>query len=96
LVDRYDLVFVFESLKDREEKTNYAKKKLTILKRNGEISEDYTFLRKLIEHAKTFTPQLSEEAEAMIIDWSDHRCVLGSLPYRRLTNCYKKKTKRGE
>ena len=71
LVDRYDLVFVFDSLKGREEKADYAKKKLTILKRNGEISEDYTFLRKLIEYAKTFRPQLSEEAEAMIIDrWS--------------------------
>ena len=35
------------------------------------IKEDHTFLRKIIEHAKTFYPTLSEEAKAMIIDyWS--------------------------
>jgi replicative DNA helicase Mcm len=73
LVDRYDLVLVFEALKDRNSKAAYAKKKLQILRKsqNGETTEDYTFLRKIIEHAKTFNPQLSDEAEAMIIEyWS--------------------------
>jgi replicative DNA helicase Mcm len=73
LVDRYDLVLVFEPLKDKESKANYAKKKLEILRKsqNGETTEDYTFLRKIVEHARTFNPQLSDEAEAMIIEyWS--------------------------
>ena len=72
-VDRYDLVLVFEPLRGKDNKTAYAKNKLQILRKSqhGEIVEDYTFLRKVIEHAKTFNPQLSEEAEAMIIDyWS--------------------------
>jgi DNA replicative helicase MCM subunit Mcm2 (Cdc46/Mcm family) len=69
-VDRYDLIFIFESLKKKEQKVEYATKKLAILK-NKDIKEDYAFLRKIIEHAKTFNPELSEEAEAMIIDyWS--------------------------
>ena len=74
LVDRYDFVLVFEALKDKVSKTAYAKKKLQILRKSmvGESAEDYTFLRKIIEHAKTFNPQLSEEAEAMITDcWSN-------------------------
>ena len=70
LVDRYDLIFVFESLKNKEAKVAYAKKKLTIL-RSKDVAEDHELLRKVIEHAKTFNPGLSEEAEAMIIDyWS--------------------------
>jgi DNA replicative helicase MCM subunit Mcm2 (Cdc46/Mcm family) len=70
LVDRYDLIFIFESLKKKEQKLEYAKKKLAILK-NKDIKEDYVFLRKVIEYAKTFNPELNEEAEAMIIDyWS--------------------------
>jgi hypothetical protein len=70
LVDRYDLIFIFESLKKKEQKVEYAKKKLAILK-NKDITEDYVFLRKIIEYAKTINPELSEEAEAMIIDyWS--------------------------
>jgi DNA replicative helicase MCM subunit Mcm2 (Cdc46/Mcm family) len=73
LIDRYDLVMVFESLKDKEKKVEYAKKKLKLLRRNQDnrATEDLEFLRKIIQHAKTFNPQLSEEAEAMIIDyWS--------------------------
>jgi DNA replicative helicase MCM subunit Mcm2 (Cdc46/Mcm family) len=73
LVDRYDFLLVFKTLKDKDSKTAYAKKKLQILRRSrdGEAVEDYAFLRKIIEHAKTFNPQLSEEAEAMITDyWS--------------------------
>ncbi len=73
LVDRYDLVLVFEALKDKNSKTAYAKKKLQILRKSldGDTPEDYTFLRKIIEYAKSFNPQLSEEAEAMITDcWS--------------------------
>jgi|GEM_PF-1717052 len=70
LVDRYDLIFVFESLKNKEAKVAYAKKKLRILK-SKDVAEDHELLRKVIEHAKTFNPVLSEEAEAMIIDyWS--------------------------
>jgi DNA replicative helicase MCM subunit Mcm2 (Cdc46/Mcm family) len=70
LVDRYDLIFTFESLKDKNQKIDYAKKKLAILK-DREIKEDHEFLRKVIEHAKSFNPELTEEAEAMIIDyWS--------------------------
>ena len=69
-VDRYDLIFTFESLKKKEQKADYAKKKLAILK-NKEIREDHQFLRKVIEHAKTFNPELSEEAESTIIEyWS--------------------------
>jgi replicative DNA helicase Mcm len=72
LVDRYDLIFVFGSLKKKEQKVEYAKKKLAVLKKSNEIREDYDFLRKVIEHAKTFNPQLSEEADVMIIDfWSE-------------------------
>ncbi|CAN5476243.1 hypothetical protein BH18THE2_BH18THE2_27600 [soil metagenome] len=73
LVDRYDLVLVFEALKGREIKAAYAKKKLQILRKSldGETVEDCTFLRKIIEHARTFNPQLSDEAEVMIIEyWS--------------------------
>jgi DNA replicative helicase MCM subunit Mcm2 (Cdc46/Mcm family) len=73
LVDRYDLVLVFEALKGREIKAAYAKKKLQILRKSldGETAEDCTFLRKIIEHARTFNPQLSDETEAMIIEyWS--------------------------
>jgi replicative DNA helicase Mcm len=70
LVDRFDLVFVFEPLREREQKISYAKRKLAILK-SQDIKEDHEFLRKIIEHAKTFKPILNEEAEAMIIDyWS--------------------------
>ena len=73
LLDRYDLVMVFESLKDKEKKVEYAKKKLKLLRRNevDRVMGDLEFLRKVIQHAKTFNPQLSEEAEAMIIEyWS--------------------------
>ena len=43
---------------------------MAILK-SQDIKEDHTFLRKVIQHAKTFKPILSEEAEAMITDyWS--------------------------
>jgi replicative DNA helicase Mcm len=70
LVDRYDLIFVFTLLKNKADKIDYAQKKLAILK-SKDIKEDHLFLRKVIEHAKTFNPELSEEAEAMIIDyWS--------------------------
>jgi DNA replicative helicase MCM subunit Mcm2 (Cdc46/Mcm family) len=70
LVDRNDLIFVFESLRNKEQKMDYARKKLAILK-NKDVKEDHEFLRKFIEYAKTFRPELSEEAEAMIIDfWS--------------------------
>lgn len=70
LVDRYDLIFVFESLRHREQKISYAKRKMAILK-SQDVKEDHVFLRKVIEHAKTFKPILSEEAEAMIADyWS--------------------------
>ena len=69
LVDRYDLPFVFEPLRERKDKLSYAKQKLAILK--DDIKEDHALLRKVIEHAKTFRPILSEEAEAMITDfWS--------------------------
>lgn len=64
---------VFESLKDKEKKLEYAKKKLKLLRRNevDRVMGDLEFLRKVIQHAKTFNPQLSEEAEAMIIEyWS--------------------------
>lgn len=70
LVDRYDLIFVFESITNKEQKVAYARKKLEILK-DKELKEDLELLRKFIEHAKTFSPELTEEAEAMIIDyWS--------------------------
>ena len=70
LVDRYDLIFVFESLRDRQQKVSYAKRKMAILKSQN-VKEDHAFLRKVIEHAKAFNPTLSEEAEAMITDyWS--------------------------
>ena len=71
LVDRYDLVFVFKALRYRDKKVEYAKQKLELLRKSqgGEIIEDYTFLRKIIEYAKSFNPQLSEEAEAMIVDF---------------------------
>ena len=69
LVDRYDLPFVFEPLRERKDKLSYAKQKLAILK--DDIKEDHALLRNVIEHAKTFRPILSEEAEAMITDfWS--------------------------
>ena len=46
---------------------------MAILK-SQDIKEDHTFLRKVIEHAKTFKPILSEEAEAMITDyWSSSK-----------------------
>jgi DNA replicative helicase MCM subunit Mcm2 (Cdc46/Mcm family) len=62
-VDRYDLIFVFRSLKEKEQKIEYAQKKLAMLKKNNkDTNEDLEFLSKVIEHAKTFTPQLSEEA----------------------------------
>lgn len=70
LIDRYDFIFVFEPLREKEQKISYAKRKMAILKCH-DIKEDHEFLRKIIEHAKTFKPVLSEEAEAMIIDyWS--------------------------
>jgi len=70
LVDRYDLIFVFESLRNKDQKVTYARKKLAILK-DKEPKEDLELLRKFIEHAKSFNPELSEETEAMIIDyWS--------------------------
>jgi DNA replicative helicase MCM subunit Mcm2 (Cdc46/Mcm family) len=70
LVDRYDLIFIFQLLKDKGQKVEYARKKLDILK-NKDIKENHLFLRKVIEHAKMFNPELSEEAEAMIVDyWS--------------------------
>ena len=70
LVYRYDLIFVFEPLRDRVQKISYAKRKIAILK-SQDIKEDHAFLRKVIEHAKSFDPILSEEAEAMITDyWS--------------------------
>ncbi len=76
LVDRYDLIFVFESLRYREQKIGYAKRKMAILK-SQDIKEDHTFLRKVIEHAKTFNPILSEEAEAMITDyWSSLNIIV--------------------
>lgn len=67
LVDRYDLMFVFDLLRIREQKVDYARKKLAMLK-DKEVREDHQFLRKAIEHAKTFYPELSE-AEGMIIDY---------------------------
>jgi DNA replicative helicase MCM subunit Mcm2 (Cdc46/Mcm family) len=68
LIDRFDLIFVFESLSGKEQKVKYANKKLEILK-DQTIKEDHNFLRKIIEHAKTFNLTLSEEAEAMITDY---------------------------
>jgi DNA replicative helicase MCM subunit Mcm2 (Cdc46/Mcm family) len=70
VVDRNDFIFVFVALKTREEKVNYAGKRLAVLK-NKDIKENHDFLRKVIQHAKSFNPELSEEADAMIIDfWS--------------------------
>jgi replicative DNA helicase Mcm len=75
-IDRYDLIFVFKALKDNEAKLEYAKSKFEIFRKyNGEqrqtqeleVEQDYTFLRQIIKHAKSFQPQLSEDAENMII-----------------------------
>jgi DNA replicative helicase MCM subunit Mcm2 (Cdc46/Mcm family) len=68
LGDRFDFAFVFELIKEKSQKVEYAKRKLVILK-DKDIKEDYTFLRKVIEHAKSFKPVMSDEAEAMIIDF---------------------------
>jgi DNA replicative helicase MCM subunit Mcm2 (Cdc46/Mcm family) len=73
LVDRYDFVLVFQAFSNQKQKANYLSKKLEIIKqlRLGELTVDYTFLQKLIQRAKSFDPELSDEAKAMIIDyWS--------------------------
>jgi DNA replicative helicase MCM subunit Mcm2 (Cdc46/Mcm family) len=74
LIDRYDLIMAFQAFTEQEKKVEYAKNRLAIYKRldNNELDEiDYTFLQKFIQHAKSFNPSISEEADAMITDyWS--------------------------
>jgi replicative DNA helicase Mcm len=84
-LDRYDLIFVFKSLRNEQEKIQYAKSKFEIFRKyrnngngNGNANADeedqqlqrqegYVCLRKIIKHAKSFEPELSEEAENMIM-----------------------------
>jgi hypothetical protein len=75
LIDRYDLIFVFKDITEKKEKEHYARLKLTILENslngNFDAEADYITLRKVIQHAKTFRPTLSEEAKVMIVEfWS--------------------------
>jgi DNA replicative helicase MCM subunit Mcm2 (Cdc46/Mcm family) len=74
LIDRYDLIFVFKEESDKAEREKYARQKLVILQRTlkGEINpeQDYIFLRKIIQQAKTFNPtEFTEEAESMLIQF---------------------------
>ena len=69
LVDRYDLVFVFEPLKDRVQKVSIRKAKDGNSESSGHKRGFTPFLTKIIQQAKTFNPELSEEAEAMIMDY---------------------------
>jgi DNA replicative helicase MCM subunit Mcm2 (Cdc46/Mcm family) len=79
-IDRYDLIFVFKALKDNEAKIQYAKSKFEIFRKYNnnnnnnnnsgkqkQTEEDYTLLRQIIKHAKSFEPELSEDAENMIM-----------------------------
>jgi DNA replicative helicase MCM subunit Mcm2 (Cdc46/Mcm family) len=72
-LDRYDLIFVFKSLKDEGAKLQYAKSKFEIFRKYSDPHQqqqqehDYSRLRKIIKHAKSFQPQLSEEAENVIM-----------------------------
>jgi DNA replicative helicase MCM subunit Mcm2 (Cdc46/Mcm family) len=50
---------------------------------NNKEDHDYSFLRKIIKHAKSFSPELSEDAEAMIM-----QCWAGLSSNVFPTNCY--------
>ena len=74
LVDRYDFILVFEATSGQEKKVEYAHKRLDIYKKlqNSELTVDYTFLQKFIQHARCFAPvEITEEAGAMMAEyWS--------------------------
>lgn len=88
-LDRYDLIFVFKPLTDQDAKMQYAKSKFAIFKRYSSLQpqeqsiNDYTLLRKLIKHSRSFQPQLSEEAENIIMQcWT--RLSSNAFPTNRI------------
>ena len=76
VVDGFDLILVFTPITASEEKQEYARNRLKSIENSESIlkeqEEGILFLRKSIEYAKSFVPQLNEEAEAMIINFWSH------------------------
>lgn len=88
LVDRYDLPFAFKDTSGKYERQKYGYEKLDILERSlkGEIDSgaDYIFLRKIIQHAKTFNPtEVTEEARTAIVQFFSDLDVK-NFPTRRV------------
>jgi replicative DNA helicase Mcm len=67
VIDRFDLVYVIKDLKNEKEIREYANKKLE--KRKNKVPDYYPYLKKHVEYAKQFNPQLTEEAGLLISEY---------------------------
>jgi DNA replicative helicase MCM subunit Mcm2 (Cdc46/Mcm family) len=67
LVDRFDLMFVFRTPRDRDVIRTYADKKSDL--DDKLIPDYYNYLKKHIIYARQFNPRLSEEAKSMLTEY---------------------------
>jgi DNA replicative helicase MCM subunit Mcm2 (Cdc46/Mcm family) len=73
LLDRFDLIFVFRTVRDKKKIAEYAFKKTDPGMMSNALDEEenqnYEFLRKYILYCKRFHPTPSEEARIMLCDY---------------------------
>src|SRR5947199_183461 len=73
LLDRFDLIFVFRTVRDPVKIASYAFKKtepdMISDTLNEQEDKDYDFLKKYILYCKRFHPTLSEEARVMLVEF---------------------------
>ncbi len=69
VLDRFDLVFVLKTIKDKKEYREYAKIKSQQVSDPNLLPNYYPYLRKHIQYAKSFNPTLTEEARTLIEEY---------------------------
>ncbi|MDN5868451.1 MAG: AAA family ATPase, partial [Candidatus Nitrosocosmicus sp.] len=69
VLDRFDLVFVVQTIKDEQEYRKYAQIKTIQVSDPKLIPTYYPYLKKHIQYAKSFSPSLTEEASTLIREY---------------------------
>jgi replicative DNA helicase Mcm len=69
VLDRFDLVYVLREPIEENEIREYDETKIKKLSEIIVISDNYPYLKKLIAYAKQFKPELSSEAQHMIVEY---------------------------
>ena len=83
VLDRFDLVFIFRSLKDEDEIRKYAYKMAEL--ESSKIPDYSNYLVKHLEYAKKFNPIINDEAKNMLTEFFT-KIRLGGFGSNRVLN----------